>query len=103
MSCHNSALFNTSAGNSTFDLAFLVLQLAGVIFWILVIAKPKRFSTSTVRWVSVVVIVAFPLLWAGLFPEKSGIEGATRLIVAVPLVAMNILLAFAAYLRTKKP
>ncbi len=76
--------------------------MAGLAFWILVIAKPKPFSRNIVRWVSVLLIVALPLFWAAAFPEKSGIEGAARLIMAVPLVAMNIMLAFAAYLRTRK-
>ena len=72
-----------------------------MVFWIVVITKPARFTLAVVRWVALVVIVAVPLAWAALFPEQSGIEGAARLIVAVPLVALNIMLAFAAYLRTR--
>lgn len=70
--------------------------------FILAVAKPTAIANWAVRWVSVLVIVVLPLAWATLFPHASGMEGATRLILAVPLVATNIMLAFAAFLRTRK-
>lgn len=95
-------MFNAPAGNSDFDVPFLVIEGLGIVFWIVAIAKPGRFSAALLRWVAVLVVVAVPAFWQIAFPSRSGMEGAGRLIMAVPLIAMNILMAFAAYLRGKK-
>ncbi len=92
-------LLNTPAGNHTFDNAFLILQAAGMAFFVLAIWKPRWFRQAAVRGTALVLVVGLPLLWTVAFPERNGIEGAARLILAAPLVAMNILLAFVADLR----
>ena len=100
--CQNRVLFQTPAGHSVFDIPFFVLECAGAILFIVAVGKPAAIPNWLVRLVSVLLIVILPVVWATLFPHASGIEGATRLILAVPLVATNIMLAFAAYLRTRK-
>jgi len=95
-------LFNAPAGNNAFYVPFLVLQVLGMGFFILAFAIPQRFSQANVRWAAILIILITPIVWTTAFPQRSGIEGATRLILAVPLVAFNLMLAFAAYLRTRK-
>ncbi|MFN7933364.1 MAG: hypothetical protein U0R19_08565 [Bryobacteraceae bacterium] len=95
-------MFQTPAGNHVFDIPFFVLECAGAVVFILAVAKPTVVAHWVVRWLSVILIVVLPLAWATLFPQGSGVEGAARLILAVPLVATNIMLAFAAFLRTRK-
>ena len=101
-SWQNNGLFHAPAGNSDFDIPFLVLQALGIGFFSLVIGIPKRFSQMHVRWAAVLVILVAPAVWTTAFPQRSGIEGAARLMLAVPLVTFNLMLAFAAYLRTKR-
>ena len=100
-SWQNDGLFSAPSGNDAFDIPFLLLQIAGVLFYIIAIAKPRRFSRQIVKWTALLLIVALPLFWASVFPQQSGIEGAARLILAVPLIAINMMLAFAAYLRAR--
>lgn len=101
-SCQNRILFQTPAGNHVFDIPFFILECLGGVVFIVAVAKPTLVAHWAVRWLSILFIVVLPLAWAILFPQGSGVEGAARLILAVPLVATNILLAFAAFLRTRK-
>lgn len=95
-------MFNAPAGNNDFDIPFLVLQAVGIGFFSLVIGVPRRFSQVHVRWAAILVILIAPAVWTAASPQRSGIEGAARLMLAVPLVTFNLMLAFAAYLRTKR-
>ncbi|MBL8220526.1 MAG: hypothetical protein JNL62_14935 [Bryobacterales bacterium] len=95
-------MFNLPSGNHASDLLLLLLQALGLGFFSLVIALPRRFSQAHVRWAAILVVLIAPAVWATAFPQRGGIEGAARLMLAVPLVTFNLMLAFAAYLRTKR-
>ncbi|MBL8178259.1 MAG: hypothetical protein JNK48_26525 [Bryobacterales bacterium] len=91
-----------SAGHGLFDAPFLMLQGIGMAFFIFAFASPRRFSQGMVRWAAILVVVLLPGLWIWAFPGRGGIEGAARMMLAVPLVAMNAMFGFAAYLRTRR-
>jgi hypothetical protein len=95
-------LFQAAAVNRAFDIPFYLLECAGAVFFVFAVAKPAVISYVAVRWASILLILALPAAWIVLFPQTIGIEGATRLLLAVPLVTTNIMLAFAAYLKTRR-
>jgi ABC-type cobalamin transport system permease subunit len=98
-------MLSTPAGNDAFDLPFILLELGGIVFWSLMIAIPKRmpaFTSQALAGIALGLIVGAPLFWALVFPQRSGIEGAARLILMMPLLGLNLLLAAVAMIRASR-
>lgn len=88
-------MLGSAGGNSGFDAAFLAIEVAGIVLWLIALILAGRMAVRTL-WLfgvlDLLLVVGVPVFWYLGYPAAHGIERAARLLFLVPLIAANFFL-----------